>query len=323
MIAKVTAGDDEPSIGGALANTTLYVLDEDGESVPVGIPGELYIGGLGVARGYRNRSQETARQFLPDPFAVETGARMYRTGDMVVRRTDGSLGFLGRLDGQVKIRGHRVEVGEIESTLRSHPDVREAVVTVRRRTEDDVQLIAYVLPSTGQTPAPSRLKEYVARVLPAYMVPAEVTAVEQFQLNANGKIDRNALPQQTTRSDFPVRVCGEPVGPTETAVVRIWRELLGLQEIDRHQNLFHLGAHSLLVMRCCVRIKQELNLVCGPTEMFRYPTVASIAAYLDSDEINPADLAPVQTREPGLTPALQAMIARRRNVWTAGSTASD
>ncbi len=322
-IARVTAGDDEPSIGGALANTTLYVLDETGAPVPVGIPGELYIGGVGVARGYRNRSQETARQFLPDPVAVEAGVRMYRTGDMVVRRTDGSLDFLGRLDGQVKIRGHRVEVGEIESTLRLHPDVREAVVTVRRRTEDDVQLIAYVLPSIGQTPRPASLKEYVARTLPAYMVPAEVIAVDQFQLNANGKIDRNALLQQDIRSDSLAGVNGEPVGPTENAVARIWRELLGQKEIDRHQNLFHLGAHSLLVMRCCVKIKQELNIICGPTEMFRYPTVASIAAYLDSDEINTADLAPVETRDPSLTTALQAMIARRRNVWTASSTASD
>lgn len=324
MISEVTAGDDEPSIGRALANTMLYVLDEAGEPVPVGVPGELYIGGLGVARGYRNRSKETARRFLPDPFSTVAGARMYRTGDMVVRRADGSLDFVGRLDGQLKIRGHRVEVGEIESTLRSHAGIREAVVTIRRRTEDDVQLIAYVLRAAGQMPAAASLKEFVARRLPAYMLPAEIIFVDQFQLNANGKIDRDALPQQTSLPESTAHVGCKPVGETENVIAGIWRELLELEAINRHQNLFHLGAHSLLVMRCCVKIKQELNLICGPTEIFRYPTVAGIAAYLNSDEMKTSlEPATLETGDTGLSPTMQAMIARRRDVWSAGSAASD
>ena len=323
--SRITAAEDQPPIGRALANTALYVLNETGEPVPVGVTGELYIGGLGVARGYRNRPEETARQFVPDPFNATAGARMYRTGDKVLRRSDGSLVFLGRLDGQVKVRGHRVEFGEIESALRLHPDVREAVVTTRQRAADDVQLIAYVLPAMGLTPSPATLQEYIARVLPAYMVPAEVITVAQFQMNANGKIDRRALPQQPLLDAASAGADGEVLQGTEAVIARIWCELLGLNGIDRHRNIFHLGAHSLLVMRCCVKIKQELSVTCAPTEIFRFPTVAGIAAYVESVEMKPAadESTQLDTRNSGLSPAMQAITARRRNAWSASSAASD
>jgi arthrofactin-type cyclic lipopeptide synthetase C len=218
-----------------------------------------------------------------------------------------------------------VEFGEIESALRLHPDVREAVVTTRQRAADDVQLIAYVLPAMGLTPSPATLQEYIARVLPAYMVPAEIITVAQFQMNANGKIDRRALPQQPLLDAASAGADGEVLQGTEAVIARIWCELLGLNGIDRHRNIFHLGAHSLLVMRCCVKIKQELSITCAPTEIFRFPTVAGIAAYVESVEMKPAadESTPLDTRNSGLSPAMQAITARRRNAWSASSAASD
>jgi amino acid adenylation domain-containing protein len=313
--SRVEPGEDDPGIGGPLANTSLYILDDRLRPVPTGVPGELHIGGVGVARGYRNRAEQTKERFVPDPFSDRPSARMYRTGDKVRQRRDGSVEFLGRFDNQVKVRGFRVELGEIEACLKRRPDVSEAVVTVRK-VADDVRLVAYVLPIPGRTPAAAELKEHLARWLPPYMVPAEFEIVPSFKLTPNGKVDRKMLPEIERA---PVQaVCEiETANATEEVIVRIWKDLLEVDSVRRDDNFFDLGGHSLLVMRACARIQKELGVVVAPTLLFQYPTVAGIAAYLSAD----ASKASANKHGDGALPRrksardLHTLVERRKAAW--------
>ena len=236
-------------IGTPIANTQVYVLDERMEPVPVGVAGELYIGGAGVARGYWNRPELTAEKFVPDPFAAEGGSRLYRSGDLGRWRPDGSLEFLGRNDDQVKIRGFRVELGEIEARLAEHAGVRDAVVVAREDTLGDKQLVAYYTVGGAEEEVVDAegLREHLAVRLPEYMVPAAYVRLERMPLTGNGKLDRKALPAPELDA-YGVSEYAAPEGEVETTLAAIWAELLHVERVGRNDNFFELGGHSLLVV---------------------------------------------------------------------------
>jgi acyl-coenzyme A synthetase/AMP-(fatty) acid ligase len=252
----------------AEANSTVLLLDERLEPVPVGVIGEVYIGGVGLAWGYHNRPELTATTFVPNPFG--TGDRLYRTGDLARRRHDGSVAILGRADHQVKIRGHRIEPGEIEAALLAHDGIRAAVVHV---VAD--QLVAYVIPTAE---VPTDLRDRLLRTLPDYMVPAAFMPMAEFPLTPTGKIDRKALPAPTTADAEVVA----PRTPVEHAVAAAWREVLDRTDIGVHENFFELGGHSLLATRVAVRLRSTQGVDVPVRALFDHATVAALAAALPS-----------------------------------------
>ncbi len=266
------------AIGRPIANTALYVLDPGGAPVARGDIGELYIGGRGVARGYLNRPALTAERFLADPFGGDPDAKMYRTGDLVRIRDGEVLEYVGRADEQIKLRGHRIEPGEIEGALLSHEAVRSAVVVVREDRPGDKQLVAYVIPCEGQKPAPELLREFLRGRLPAYMVPAQVVALEAFPLTGNGKLDRQALPAPV---HAPLASTAALDTPTESAVADIWRDLLRVPAVGPDDNFFLLGGHSLLALQAVARMGQTFGVDVQLRHMVEYPTLRELAGAVD------------------------------------------
>ncbi|WP_143518197.1 condensation domain-containing protein, partial [Pseudomonas syringae] len=264
-------------IGRRIPDLQLYVLDARGEPVPVGVVGELYVGGAGVARGYLNREALTAERFLDNPFSHAADARMYRTGDLGRWLADGSLEYLGRNDEQVKIRGFRIELGEIEARLAECPDVRDAVVLCREDVPGDKRLVAYV---TAQQPESlldiESLREHLQSALPEHMVPAAYVQLDELPLTANGKLDRRALPVPD-RSALASRGYAAPENDTEMAIARIWQDLLQLEQVGRHDNFFELGGHSLLAVKLIERMRQ-IDLVADVRVLFSQPTLSALAA---------------------------------------------
>ncbi|MBD2816427.1 amino acid adenylation domain-containing protein, partial [Xenorhabdus sp. Flor] len=260
-----------PTIGRPLANTRLYLLDNSGHPVPLGAVGELYIGGAGVARGYLNQPALTTERFLSDPFSGSPSARMYRTGDLVRYLPDGNLEFLGRNDDQIKIRGFRVEPGDIEARLTEHPAVSEAVVLVLGEGQEQ-RLVAYVVaePDDGLAKC---LRDYVSALLPDYMVPAAFVRLESLPLTPNGKLDRRALPAPDEKA-FARQIYEAPQGEMEIALAAIWQELLKVEQVGRHDNFFALGGHSLLAVRMMSRIV-NLGVELPLTILFKSPTLAA------------------------------------------------
>jgi amino acid adenylation domain-containing protein len=261
-------------IGRPMPNARAYLLDRGGEPVPVGVAGELCIGGDGVGRGYLDRPGLTAEKFVPDPFSAQAGARMYRTGDLSRWHPDGTIAYLGRTDFQVKVRGFRIEPGEIEARLLEHPGVREAVVLVREDTPGDKRLVAYLV--GDETAAAEALRAHLAERLPEYMVPAAYVRLERFPLSPNGKLDRPALPAPEGDA-YASREYEAPVGETETALAEIWSEVLGIDRVGRHDGFFELGGHSLLVVRVVARMRQR-GLHVEVRAVFTAPTLAALAA---------------------------------------------
>lgn len=283
-----TAGTSEAvvNIGRPIANTQFYVLDENQQPVPVGVPGELYIGGDGVTRGYWQRADLTAERFPADPFvkpaqAAPAGARMYRTGDLARWRKDGRIDFLGRADFQVKIRGYRIELGEIEAVLESAPGIRQAVVVAREDQPGDVRLVAYLRTDPGFSA--DRLGDWTAERLPAHMVPAHFMTVDEFPLTPNRKVDRKALPapsQNTMRERAEVFVA--PENEIESKIAEIWSRVLGVPKVGSKDNFFALGGHSLLAVQAHREIRQALNTTrLSITDIFRFPTLSALAGHLD------------------------------------------
>jgi amino acid adenylation domain-containing protein len=276
------AGSSVP-IGRPIANTRAYVLDRYQEPVPIGVPGELYIGGDGVARGYLNRPDLTAEQFVPDPFADRPDARLYRTGDLVRYRPDGTLEFLGRVDDQVKIRGFRVEPGEIEAVLRQHPTVRDVVVVAREDRPGDKSLVAYfeVRGETGA--ARDQLRQYLGERLPTHMIPSGFVRLPALPLTPSGKVDRRALAAaKQTRLDVD-RASGAPRTPLEDALAKLWANVLGLERVGVEDNFFDLGGHSLLAMRLCDHIEKTFGKRLPVATLFQAPTVGHLAGLLSQD----------------------------------------
>lgn len=276
-----------PTIGRPIANARVYVLDANLQPVPAGVPGELFIGGEGLARGYWNRPTLTAEKFLPDPFSNGHG-RLYRTGDLVRWRADGELEFLGRIDGQVKIRGYRIELGEIEATLQRHPAVREALVLARADGRGETQLAAYVVGRADAAPcSTAELTEFLRSKLPAYMVPAALVLLDAWPLTPNGKIDRRALPAPAVAA----RGDGEPAAPrsrTEETVAKTWSDVLARGPLGRNDNFFELGGHSLLAAQVISRLNAAFGATLSVRAIFDHPTVAAFAGALDARAENHA-----------------------------------
>jgi len=263
-------------IGRPIANMQLYVLDAGGEVVPTGVAGELYIGGIGLARGYFGRPDLTADQFVPSPFG--DGARLYRTGDLVRHLADGNLEFLGRLDHQVKLRGFRIELGEIEAALAAHEAVAQAVV-VAREEGGDKRLVAYVVGNQSKTVGIGDLRSHLKRSLPDYMVPSAFAVLDALPLSPNGKLDRLALPALEIRSEANVYVA--PRTAVEEILVQLWAELLAHEKIGIEDSFFELGGHSLLAMRLVAQVRKVLGVSLSLRFLFEeQPTIASMSAMI-------------------------------------------
>ncbi len=259
-------------IGRPIANTKLYVLDKRLEPVPVGVKGELYLSGAGLARGYWRRPDLTAERFVPDPFS-KNGERLYRTGDSVRYLADGAVEFLGRLDNQVKLRGYRIELGEIESVLRAHEQVREALVEVRKQ-----QLVGYLVVDGGDDQV-RQLRGYLRERLPEYMVPGAFVQLEEMPLTPNGKVDRRALPDPDTRGT-PEEIYVAPQSELEQTLAAIWQEVLGLERVGLHDNFFDLGGHSLLLVQVRSRLRERTEREVSVLDLFKYPTISLLAKHL-------------------------------------------
>jgi amino acid adenylation domain-containing protein len=262
-----------PPIGTPIANARLYILGPYGNPVPIGATGEVHIGGISLARGYLNRPQLTAERFIPDPFAAEPGARMYKTGDIGRWQPDGTIEYLGRNDHQVKIRGFRIELGEIEAKLLEHPAVDEAIVLVHEHESENRQLVAYVV---GDQPQPQALRAHLAETLPEYMVPAAYVLLEAVPLTPSGKLNRRALPAPEGEA-YAQRAYEAPQGELESTLASIWCELLGLERVGRHDDFFALGGHSLLAVQLRSRMSEQLGCELPLTELFTHPTLSALA----------------------------------------------
>ncbi|WP_164014709.1 non-ribosomal peptide synthetase [Pyxidicoccus trucidator] len=295
-------------IGRPIGNTRVYVLDDSGQPVPVGVTGELFIGGDGVARGYLEQPALTAERFVPDAFSGVPGARLYRTGDRVRWSEDGVLDYLGRADSQVKVRGFRIELGEVEATLLVHPQVREAVALVREDMPGDKRLVAYVVLASAQAEAP---RAFLQQRLPEYMVPSAVVVLPALPLTANGKVDRKALPAP----DAPASSAGylAPSTPTELLLADIWTQVLGVSRVGTGDNFFELGGHSLLATRVVSRIRAVFGTELPLRELFSSPTLGELARQVDTARQPAPDrklppLVPVpRTGEPPLSFAQQRL----------------
>jgi amino acid adenylation domain-containing protein len=278
------------SIGRPIANTRLYILDQSQEPAPVGVAGEMYIGGAGVTRGYLNRPELTAERFLPDPFVEKPGARMYRSGDVGKWLEDGSIEFVGRNDSQVKIRGYRIELGEIEARLAEHAGVREAVVVAREDGGGEKRLVAYWTASGegGTELGAEQLRAHVASHLPEYMVPAAYVELEELPLTANGKLDRKGLPEPGGEAYVAAKY-EEPVGEVEKKLAEIWAEVLKVERVGRHDNFFQLGGHSLIAVRATARLRQVLDMEIKVADLFARPVLGTLAEHLISLQLDQFD----------------------------------
>jgi amino acid adenylation domain-containing protein len=285
-------------IGRPIANMQLYILDELHQPVPVGVPGELYIGGVGLAQGYINRPELTAEKFIPNPFAGLPSERLYKTGDLVRYRADGNIEFLGRIDFQVKIRGCRIELGEIETVLTGHPGVREAVVLAREDKVADKRLVAYVVVEEQQQAPVGELRSYLQERLPDYMIPSAFVFLGALPLTASGKVDRRALPAPVTDGLGTPENFTAARTPIEMKVAALWTEVLGLKRVGIHQSFFDLGGHSLLAVRLFVQIEKAFGIRLPIGTLFEGPTIAQLAKVLDkpAQSKQRMELVPLQTQ---------------------------
>ncbi|MEO7331167.1 MAG: condensation domain-containing protein, partial [Minicystis sp.] len=276
-----TPGAATVPVGRPLANSRLYVLDGQGQPVPVGVPGELYIGGAGVSRGYLGRAEQTAERFVSDPYAGVAEARMYRTGDRVRLLDEGRVVFLGRMDQQVKIRGYRIELGEVESLLASHPGVREAVVLVREEAAGERRLVAYVVAREAPGPGAGDLLRHLEERLPAYMLPSSILTLAALPLTPNGKIDRRAL--ATLETSATALSSGEslPASPIEEVLAGIWGDVFGREGIGAHESFSELGGHSLLAIQIVARARDAFQTTIPLRSLFESPTIAGLAQHIE------------------------------------------
>jgi amino acid adenylation domain-containing protein len=276
-VAMDRATGFDPTVGRPVANTQIYILDGLGHPAPIGVAGEIYIGGAGVARGYLNRPELTAERFVADPFSSSPRARMYKTGDLGRWHTDGRIEYLGRNDFQVKIRGFRIELGEIESKLLACSGVKEAVVLAREDLPGDKRLVAYLVPQAHASLSPAGLRTELASSLAEYMVPSAFVILNALPLTPNGKLDRKALPAPDS-SAVTTSAYEPPQGETEAALARIWQDLLGIERIGRHDHFFELGGHSLLVVQLVERMRRmQPPLTIPLLTLMHNPTIAAIA----------------------------------------------
>lgn len=272
------------SIGGPIANTQIYLLDAEHSFVPAGIVGEVYVGGPGVGRGYLNQPELTAQRFVPNPFSNEGGDRLYRTGDLARYQADGKIEFLGRIDHQVKIRGVRIEPGEIETALAQHSGVREAVVMAKEDEPDDKRLVAYVVPKEGQALTASELRSVLKEKLPEYMIPSGFVFLDALPMTPNGKVDRRALPAPDQARPELTATFVAPRTPLEEGLARIWAEVLGIERVGVNDDFFDLGGQSLAASQVTSRVIKSFQLDLPVRALFEAPTVAEMAAVITQSQ---------------------------------------
>ena len=282
-----SADDGIVPIGYPIANTQIHLLDSDLQPVPVGVPGEMYVGGAGLARGYRHRPHLSAANFIANPHSSDPGARLYKTGDLARYRSDGAIAFLGRLDRQVKRRGYRIELGEIEAALIQHPDIAEAAVVMGE------ELVAYLVAANDTVPSMGQLRQFLRQTLPDYMLPDRAATLDALPRTPNGKLDRRSLPDpdRTRSSD---REFVAPRTPTETALADIWAQVLNLEAIGIRDNFFELGGHSLSATQVSARVRERFGVELPLQDFFAEPTVAHLADCLDRCQ---TDTSPTPTED--------------------------
>nr|QEO74481.1 condensation domain-containing protein [uncultured bacterium] len=278
-------------IGRPISNIEIYVLDEGMQPAPTNVPGEIYIGGVGLARGYVKRPGLTAERFVSNPFGDEPGARLYRTGDLGRRGPDGAIEFLGRLDHQVKLRGHRIETGEIEAALGRHPGVREAVVVLREDRPGDKRLVAYVVEEDGAALNVGGLRSHLAETLPAYMIPQAFVTLGALPLSPNGKLDRRALPQPDAGRPELGQAYVAPRTPAEEALADVWREVLGVEQVGIYDNYFALGGDSIRSVQL-LTLAQERGLDFTLQQLFKHQTIAGLVGELEAGAAPRGSFAP-------------------------------
>jgi amino acid adenylation domain-containing protein len=281
LVSPQRAENRLPSIGRPIANTRIYILDEAVREVPAGTPGEIYIGGPGVARGYRNRPELTAERFLPNPFEGDSNGRFFKTGDCAQALPDGQIAFLGRFDEQIKIRGFRIEPNEIVAALNEHPAVSQSVVVAREVAEGDSRLVAYFVPRAGRIATVSELRDFLGARLPAYMVPAMYVTLDAMPLTPNGKVDRASLPAPDAANTLGEDVFHAPRTEVEQAVAGILAPLLGVEKVDVEANFFSLGGHSLLGIQLISRVRDGLGVELSLRTVFEAPSVAELSAEIE------------------------------------------
>ncbi len=268
-------------IGYPIANTEMYILDARYQPTPIGISGELYIGGVNLARDYLNRPDLTAEKFIPHPFSNKPGARLYRTGDVACYLPNGSINYLGRLDHQVKLRGFRIELGEIEHVLVGHTAVKEALVIAREEQSGDKRLVAYIVPVQAQPPKSNELRHFLKEYLPEYMIPSTFVMLEALPLTPNGKLDRRSLPLPDALQRHSEEKVVEPHTPIEHELAQIWKDTLQTEHISIHDNFFEIGGHSLIAIRVMTKIQQHFNTEFPLTSLLQYPTIAELANFIE------------------------------------------
>jgi acyl carrier protein len=269
----------------------LYILDRNLSPLPIGVSGELYVGGIGVGRGYLNDPLRTAEAFIADPFSNEAAMRLYKTGDLARYLPDGTIEFLGRIDHQVKLRGYRIELGEIETVLGQHPAVRQAVVLAREDVPGDKRLVAYVVLQPGHGATIVELKQQVMQALPGYMLPSAFVFLQALPLTPNGKLDRRGLPAPDARAADVSETGVSPRNRVEEIIADIWSQVLRIERVGIHENFFELGGHSLLIMQVISRLRSALQVELLPTHFVEAQTVAQLAASIERLEASDTRLA--------------------------------
>ncbi|MGB3637515.1 MAG: amino acid adenylation domain-containing protein, partial [Rivularia sp. (in: cyanobacteria)] len=272
---------DNPIIGRPIGNTQIYILDSHLQPVPIGVPGEIYIGGNGLARGYLNREQLTAEKFIQNPFSNSKSERLYKTGDLASYLADGNIKYLGRIDHQVKVRGFRIELGEIEAVLIEHPSVRQSIVIVREDNLGDKSLVAYLVLSSAIAPSISELRQFLKHKLPEYMIPNAFVMLDALPLTPNGKVNRKALPAPLINANSDNFVA--PRNVLEQQLVQIWSDVLKVEKIGIKDNFFELGGHSLLAVHLLTQIQQKLNKDLSLNALFRGATIEELASIIRTD----------------------------------------
>jgi acyl carrier protein len=270
-----------PSIGRPIANTQIYILDERLQQVPIGAPGELHIGGVGLAKGYLNRPELTAEKFIPHPFSNEPGARLYKTGDLARFLPDGQISFMGRVDHQIKIRGYRIEPNEIVSVLNEHPAIQTSIVVAREDTPGDKRLVAYIVLVPEAHITTSSLRKSLMTRLPDYMIPVSFVRLEAQPLTPNGKVDRDALPAPDATNTVQDRATVTPHTPLEERLAGIVATLLGMEQVGINDDFFMLGGHSLLGTQILAQVEDTFGINLPLRTLFEGPTIRQLSVEIE------------------------------------------
>lgn len=315
-VKDLAAFKESVPIGRPIANTGVYIVNERRQLVPAGVPGELLVSGVGLARGYLNRPELTAEKFVELRQAGQPPIRVYKTGDLARYLPDGNIEFCGRIDHQIKIRGFRIELGEIEHSLRRHPQISDAVVAVNEDPTGEKRLVAYVVANNESGSLANQLRAYLRESLPEFMIPAVFVQLESLPVTANGKIDRTRLPAPPRAVSVSVAA---PRTETERAIAEIWKETLGVERVGLDDNFFDLGGHSLLLAKAHTRLQSVFGAELAIIDLFRHPTISSLAAHLGHAPGRRSMVGESQSRAEKQLAAIQKQAQLRQSRWRTNS----